>query len=253
MDRAPRPSRPSERRGRRNAGARARRRPKAERVHEILGAARTVFAEHGYQAAAISEIAHRAGVVEGTIYKHFANKRDLLLRVMSDFYAGLIADVESGLRSVRGTANRLRFVIGRHLQAFSADRGLCRLLIREIRPDGDLYDAAMEELNRRYTRATARVLEEGIAVGEIRGDVDPTVARHMIYGAIEHVVWRFVFHGGRLDVDRLADDLTRALLGGLLAPRARGGADAAVERLEARIVGLERRLGRTPAGRRRSA
>ena len=213
----------------------ARRRPKAERVREILIAARSVFAEHGYQAAPISEIARRAGVVEGTIYKHFENKRDLLFRVMSEFYAGLIADVEAGLRSIRGTANRLRFVIGRHVHAFSADRGLCRLLIREIRPDGDLYDASMEELNRRYTRAAARILEEGIAAGEIRRDVDSTIARHMIYGAIEHVVWRFVFHGGRLDVDRLADDLTRTLLTGLLAAPSRGGAvaDSAVERLEA--------------------
>src|SRR5262249_41736750 len=131
------------------AAPRARRRPKADRVREILAAARGVFAESGYEAAAMSEIARRAGVVEGTIYKHFESKRDLLYRVMREFYESLIVDVESGLRGIRGTANRLRFIVGRHLQAFSADRGLCRLLFREIRPDGELYHSAIEDLNRR--------------------------------------------------------------------------------------------------------
>ena len=222
--------------------ARRRRRPKAERVREILLAARHVFAEHGYESAAMSEIARRAGVVEGTIYKHFDSKRDLLYHVMREFYESLIADVESGVRAVRGTANRLRFIIGRHLQAFSADRGLCRLLFREIRPDGELYHSGIEELNRRYTRATLRAIEEGVESGELRGDIAPAMVRNMIYGAIEHVVWRFVFHGGKLDVDGTADDLTNALLHGIVAPAE--GKTEDVRQLAHRVAGLERRLGR---------
>jgi len=224
------------------SGSRIRRRPKADRVREILGAARAVFSEYGYEAAAMSEIARRTGVVEGTIYKHFDSKRDLLYRVMREFYESLIADVESGLRGIRGTANRLRFIIGRHLQAFSADRGLCRLLFREIRPDGELYHSAIEELNRRYTRAALRAIEEGIETGELRTDIDATMVRNMIYGAIEHVVWRFVFRGGRLDVDTIADDLTNAVLRGIVAAPTTPRND--VERLAARVAGLERRLGR---------
>lgn len=218
------------------------RRPKAERVKEILDAARSVFAERGYEAASISEIARRAGVVEGTLYKHFENKRDLLFRVLSAFYETLIHDVETGVRAVRGSPDRLRFIIGRHLRAFSADRGLCRLVIREIRPDGDLYGGAVEELNRRYTQAALEALQEGVARGEFRGDVAPAMVRNMMYGAIEHVVWRFVFQGGELDVDRVADDLTEALLRGIVAPAKRRV--RAVERLEARVAGLERRLHR---------
>jgi AcrR family transcriptional regulator len=221
---------------------RARRRPKAERVREILAAARDVFAEQGYDAAPVAEIARRAGVVEGTIYKHFESKRDLLFRVMSDFYESLIQDVEAGLAAVRGAENRLRFIIGRHLRAFSADRGLCRLLIREIRPDGALYGSAFEDLNRRYTRAALRAIEQGMASGEFRADISPVMVRHMIYGAVEHVVWRFVFRGGKLDVDAIADDLTNAVLRGIVARPADSSGD--VERLAERVAGLERRLGR---------
>lgn len=214
------------------------RRPKAERMRELLAAARAVFSEHGYQGASITEIARRAGVVEGTIYKHFENKRDLLHQVMRDFYESLIADVETGARGIRGAANRLRFVIGRHLAAFGADRGLCRLLIREIRPDGELYQSAIEELNRRYTRAAYEAIRDGVESGELRPDIDPATVRNMIYGAVEHVVWRFVFRGGKLDVDGVADDLTETVLHGIVAkPR-----PSAIATLEARVAGLERRI-----------
>jgi AcrR family transcriptional regulator len=211
-------------------------------MREILAAARDVFAELGYDAAPVAEIARRAGVVEGTIYKHFDSKRDLLFQVMREFYESLIQDVETGLAAVRGAENRLRFIIGRHLRAFSADRGLCRLLIREIRPDGELYHSAFEELNRRYTRAALRAIEEGMASREFRSDISPAMVRHMIYGAVEHVVWRFVFRGGKLDVDAIADDLTNAVLRGIVASPAKSSGE--VERLAERVAGLERRLGR---------
>ena len=72
------------------------RRPRAEREAEILSAARHSFAEHGYGATAVSEIAARAGVVEGTIYTYFESKRTLLIAVMKQFYEELIADTRGG-------------------------------------------------------------------------------------------------------------------------------------------------------------
>jgi AcrR family transcriptional regulator len=194
------------------------RRPKAERAREILAAARACFSEHGYQGAPITTIARRSGVVEGTIYKHFRSKQDLLFRVIEEFYEPLIRDVENGVRGIQGAANRLRFIIGRHLRAFGADRGLCRLLIRETHPDGTLHRSAIAELNRRYTRAAVQTLEDGIESGEFRKDIVPAMVRSLIYGAIEQTVWRFVFRGARLDVDRIADDLTDAVLHGIVTP-----------------------------------
>jgi TetR/AcrR family fatty acid metabolism transcriptional regulator len=206
--------------------------------------------EHGDRAASITRIARRAGVVEGTIYKHFRSKQDLLFRVIEEFYEPLIHDVENGVRAIHGSANRLRFIIGRHLQAFGANRGLCRLLIREIRPDGTLYRSAIMELNRRYTRAALQTLQEGVESGEFRAEITPATVRNLIYGAIEHVVWRFVFRGGRLDADRVADDLTHTVLHGIVAlPET---TQWTVNRLAARVAGLERRIDRGDQRRRSS-
>lgn len=217
------------------------RRPRAERKAEILDAARSVFAERGYGAAAVAEIATRAGVVEGTVYSYFETKRALLIAVMKAFYDDLISDTESGLRAVRGTENQLRFVIRRHIDTFTSDLGLCRVIIREARPDVALYDEAILKLNRRYTGLALRVLEEGISNGSLREDLVPSVIRDLLYGGIEHAVWRFVFSDGELDAGMLADQLADALLGGITnAPTSE--TDATVVRLERAVARLESNL-----------
>lgn len=215
------------------------RRPRAEREREILDAARWVFAHRGYAAGSVAEIAERVGVVEGTIYTYFDTKRDLLLRVVADFYESLIHEVESGLRSIRGAENRLRFLIARHLQVYVQDLGICRVVLSEIRPDPDLYGPSVRELNRRYTALALGVIEEGIRSGELRPDVAPNVLRDLIYGGIEHALWRFVHSGAEIDVDALGEQLGDALLLGVRAPET--DAERTVERLERALSALERR------------
>lgn len=237
------PSSSSARGNGRSATRRRTRRPRAEREAEILDAARAVFAERGYGAAAVAEIAARAGVVEGTVYAYFESKRALLIAVMKQFYEALIADTETGLAAVRGSENRLRFVIRRHVDTFTRDLGLCRVIIREARPDVALYDEAILALNRRYTGLALQVLEEGITDGTLRPDLVPSVIRDLLYGGIEHAVWRFVFSDGSLDAGALADQLADALLGGILAtPSDARDPDATVVRLERAVARLESRI-----------
>ena len=91
----------------------------------------------------LAEIALRAGVVEGTLYSYFDSKQSLLATVVRGFYESLIADTETGLRAIRGAENQLRFLIRRHLDAFQAEPGLCRLVLAEARPDPAFYDQAV--------------------------------------------------------------------------------------------------------------
>lgn len=220
------------------------RRPRAEREAEILGAARAVFAEQGYAAAAVAEVAARAGVVEGTVYSYFDSKRALLIAVMKGFYEELIGDTERGLEAVRGVDNQLRFVIRSHLDTFANDLGLCRVILREARPDVALYDEAILELNRRYTGLALGVLEAGVRDGTLRADIVPSVIRDLLYGGIEHAVWRFVFTGAPLDAAKLADQLSDALLSGILARplQADQPSEATVVRLERAVARLESRV-----------
>lgn len=64
---------------------------KTEKQLKIIQAATEIFSEKGYSAASTSEIAQRAGVAEGTIFRHYKTKRDLLLSIVGPILAKTVA------------------------------------------------------------------------------------------------------------------------------------------------------------------
>lgn len=215
--------------------------PRARRVRDIMNAARAVFAERGYEDAAMSEIAARAGVVEGTIYKYFDSKRSLLYEIMANWYQSMVADYEEALSGIQGTRNRLRFVVWRHLKYVYDNPALCRVFFREIRSAGDYHQSRIYEMNRLYTHFANEILRDGVARGEFREDINVSLVRDMIYGAIEHHSWNYVCGRGTLDVDAVADALTDTVLGGIAAAPPSDSLGATAARLEAVAERLERR------------
>jgi AcrR family transcriptional regulator len=213
--------------------------PRERREHDILAAARAVFCERGYAEAGVAEIAARAQVVEGTIYKYFESKRVLLERVLEGWYEGLLADYARHLPGIRGTRARLRYVIWRHLRTVRDDTPLARLVFLEGRAHDDYPASALYALNRRYTGLLGSVLAEGVAAGELRTDVPARVVRDMVYGGLEHLSWRHLTGRGRLDIDREADDMLRLLWDGVAAPSG-DGIEAAASGVQAQLRRLER-------------
>jgi len=64
---------------------------KTEKQIKILEAATEIFAEKGYAATSTSEIAQKAGVAEGTIFRHYKTKKDLLLSIAGPIVIKLVA------------------------------------------------------------------------------------------------------------------------------------------------------------------
>lgn len=193
--------------------------PAEKRVADIMSAAATLFGEKGYEAASTAEIADRVGVVEGTLYRYFENKRDLFIRVVEDFYARSFGDYDRQLRGVRGTWNRLRFLIWKHLALLHAEPRMCRLITEELRAWPEYPRTSVYQLNRSYTEHVVRVVREGIAAGELRPDVPPRIVRDMIFGGCEHHAWSRLRGEGNFDPAAAADAITDLVFRGL-APAA---------------------------------
>jgi AcrR family transcriptional regulator len=221
-------------------------RRKSVRRAEILAAARAVFLELPYEQASITQIADRAGCVVGTIYGYFENKRQLFDAVLSEFYDGLIADIEPRFAVIEGTADRLRFLVARHLQITVDDPSWLKVLDREARGAESYFGSKLHQLNRRYAQFVMRTLSDGIARGELRADLDPQTARDFLFGGLEHWVRNTVGRGRRNDPTAVAREMVRMLLAGWAADSAPKAA-APWQGLEARIARLEGRLkGDTP-------
>ena len=128
-------------------------------------------------------------MVEGTLYRYFPTKRDLLVKVVEEFYQDIFSDYEAQLQGVRGTWNRLRFMIWKHLSVMHKDPDMCRLIVHELRPWPQYRQSSIFTLNQRYTQSTLAVVREGIDNGEFRDDVPLRIVRDMIFGGAEHHTW----------------------------------------------------------------
>ena len=207
--------------------------PRAQRVADIMLTARAVFSEKSYSEAMIAEIAERAGVVEGTIYRYFTGKRELLIKVVEHWYEEMLTDYDRQLEGIRGTWNRLRFMVWRHLTVIHNDPAMCRLVFSELRSDLDYRDTAVFELNREYTNRTLAIVQEAMDSGEFRAGIPLRIVREMIYGGVEHHTWSFLRGEGEFSPEESADAITDIIYRGLV----RSG--VAIDRGEEAIRRLE--------------
>jgi AcrR family transcriptional regulator len=102
----------------------------------ILGAAEEVFAEQG-AAASTEEVARRAGVAIGTVFRHFPTKDDLLAAIMKELAARFAAEVETLAR--QGDPGALFDFFGNVVGQASAKRTVVELLDVDIRVGDQLH------------------------------------------------------------------------------------------------------------------
>jgi len=206
--------------------------PPERRVADILSAARSVFTEKGYNEALISDIAERAGVVEGSIYRFFANKRDLLVKMVEHWYEDMLAHDEEQFSGVRGTWNRIRFIVHHHLASIRREPALSRLVFQELRPDPDYRKTRLFQLNQAYTHRLVEVVKAAMAAGEFKMDISASLVRDMIYGAVEHRTWSFLRNEGDFNLEETADGITEIVYQGLAKSTAREPIEQTAARLE---------------------
>jgi AcrR family transcriptional regulator len=81
--------------------------PRPARRLQLLGAARDVFVAQGYHAAAMDEIAERAGVSKPVLYQHFPGKLDLYLALLEESANELVKEVSDALSSTSDNRQRV--------------------------------------------------------------------------------------------------------------------------------------------------
>ena len=80
--------------------------PRPARRKQLLNAAQQVFVAHGYHAAAMDDIAERAGVSKPVLYQHFPGKLDLYLALLDTHAEGLVRRVREAMAVT--TDNKVR-------------------------------------------------------------------------------------------------------------------------------------------------
>ena len=214
--------------------------PKQQRQGEILDIASALFCERGYAQTSMSEIAARLAVVEGTLYKHFDNKRQLLSRVLERWYARLQEEIAREFVGIRGDRERLRYLVWRHLRALADDPRMCRLIFTEVRSEPTYLQSELYRLNKRYSGMLVAVLRAGQRAGTFRASIAPELVRDLVFGGIEHHVWGYLYGGRSLRADVLADQIVDLVCAGIGRHAEAPDLDRQTERLAGLIGRLER-------------
>jgi TetR/AcrR family transcriptional regulator, fatty acid metabolism regulator protein len=188
-----------------------------DRRDSIVNAARKVFSEKGYDAASISEIARQANASDGLLYRYFDGKRDLLFAALDDFYTEVLQESERAIKDAKGFEAKFSGLIESHIGIFSEDAGMCRLFISEVRNLDEYVGSNFQALNKRYTKLLSVVLDLGVAEGVLSANADRRVIRDMVFGGIEHIAWRHISAGQRIDVPALAKQVAAIILKGITA------------------------------------
>ena len=114
---------------------------KARRV-QLLGAARDVFAAQGYHAAAMDDIAERAGISKPVLYQHFPSKLELYQALLSTHAEELVGRLTSAISATSDNQQRVRGAVAAYFD-FVAGEGESFRLVFESDLRGDPEAAAV--------------------------------------------------------------------------------------------------------------
>ena len=122
-----------------SAAAARTRLPRAEREQQALAAARARFAEHGYAAVTMDEVAADMGVTKPLLYTYFGNKDGLFLACLAPAADALEAAVLDAVRAADGPADALAPGVHAFFAFVERERDAWRMLFDETRPaDGEI-------------------------------------------------------------------------------------------------------------------
>jgi TetR/AcrR family transcriptional repressor of mexJK operon len=153
-----------------------------ERRDAILQAAIQLFAQRGFAAAGMSEIARAAGVSHGTVFLYFASKdvlfRAAILEPLEEFAARSVEIMDG-----EGSALvRVRRLVREHVLEIAAERSYLQV-VGEARAQAERFGDLAREISVIIERVVARLAElvaEGIAAGELAPGVPDIIAASSI-------------------------------------------------------------------------
>lgn len=152
---------------------------KARTRARLIGAAEEVFAERGFFAASVEEIAARAGFSVGAVYSNFETKGDLFVALFQEQlaeelnrYVELVAEAETAGKQARATADHWMAFLRERPEYFPLLLEFAAYAAREPR-----LIAGLAERLRSLHEAFAAIVAKGAAQAGV--DLSAEGARHM--------------------------------------------------------------------------
>ena len=184
-------------------------RRKEDRPAEITQAALAAFAEKGYAATKVDEVAKRAGVSKGLLYLYFKTKEDLFKAVIRSFLSpridALISNIEETDLSAEEFLRGPFLAFARSLPKSPA-KILVRLMIAEGPKHPDLVEWYWDNVVSRALAALRTLIERGVDNGEFRESAVNEFPQLLVTPVFFSMIFTIVFKQQmNLDTDRFIE------------------------------------------------
>jgi AcrR family transcriptional regulator len=181
-------------------------RPPSERTQQaILDATRELLADGGVQELTVEGVATLAGVAKTTIYRRYRSKDELALAVLVDMveHVAAVPDLGDTRAELVAFLKRAVKILGTTLMG-----RVMQGLVSDLAADPELARAFRERVVALRVAELQRLIERGIARGDLRPDADYQLVNELLFGPI---YYRLLLSGAPLD-GKLAERVVSAVL-----------------------------------------
>jgi len=166
----------------------------------ILQSAIEIFSQKGFAATSTSEIAKRAGVAEGTIFKHYNTKKDLLVAIVSPVFSKIVAPLlmrnfrkEIFEKEYQSYGDFLREIIKNRIEFVRKNLPLIRILIQEMA----FHQEFKTEIEKVFKNNILVHFKKVVQYFKEKGDLvdwpDETIIRFTVMTVMSSLLTRLVF------------------------------------------------------------
>jgi AcrR family transcriptional regulator len=133
----------------------------------ILQAAQRLFAAKGFEGTTTRDLAQTAGVAEGTLFRHFANKKAILVEVATSGWVDILTDLLTEL-SEMGSYKAIAQVMRRRMWNLQKNADTMRVCFMEVQFHPDLRDRIQTEVIDKMTAVAEAFFQTAIDKGIYR-------------------------------------------------------------------------------------
>jgi len=189
-----------------------------EKEKKILEAAINVFSEKGFSAATTNEIAKNAGVAEGTIFRYFKTKKDILrgilIHTLNMFSEKIvIANVEKLLLESEDKDIRviLKEIVYDRIKLLESIFPMARIIITEAMYHEDLREAIYKNIIEKALEIFKLFHKKMVDKGVIRKDIGPEVILRCVMGNIMMLIAQRMLYRDKLDIPDLDTEIDKMI------------------------------------------
>ncbi len=195
--------------------ARGRKREFGKR-EKILRGALKIFSKNGFYKSKVSDIAKEAGVADGTIYLYFKNKDDILICIFEEKIGEIISILRDKLSGAGNPEEKIRVFVDNHLKLLEENPDLAEMLQVELRQSNKFMKEYIPVKFLEYLDILSEIISEGVQKGVFRKDINPTIARRVIFGALDEISLAWVLSKkGKYDIDESARQVYSIVVNGM--------------------------------------